>query len=81
MKMSLYDDVLKAKPLFKNAEEAFEFYTKAYEALGAKYNMSGDEFWEKAENSSKEAEDYSEIRSLRRALVAARYFMDKKKDE
>jgi hypothetical protein len=77
--MSLYDDVMASSPLFGSNREALEFYTSEYEALGAKYGMTGDEFWEEAENSSMNTDDHAKIRRLSRLIGAARYFMKKEK--
>ena len=46
--MSLYDDVMNAKPLFSSAQEALVHYVKEYEALGRKHGMTGNEFWNEA---------------------------------
>ena len=63
--MTLYDDVMNAKPLFNTAQEALIHYVKEYEVLGRKHGMTGNEFWHEAEHSSHNTEDYRKIMSLR----------------
>lgn len=70
-----------SKPQFASNEEAYESYKKEYDALGQKYNMSGDDFWMEAETASTWSctlrEDYQRIMSLRMRLNMCKYLIDK----
>jgi len=76
--MSLYDDAMNSKPLFKSPEDALEHYVKEYEALGAKYGKTGEEFWIEAESSPIYKEDYGKIMSIARSIMMARHLIAKK---
>jgi hypothetical protein len=75
--MSLYDDAMNLKPIFKSNKEALDYYVKEYEALGAKYGKTGEEFWLEAENSPVYKEDYRKIMSIARHIMMARHLIKK----
>ena len=79
------DDLLSMKPRFISNEEAYLHYKAEYDALGAKYGKTGDEFWVESEEAdglfTDRTVDYGRIRTLYRSLGMLRYLMDKAKDE
>jgi hypothetical protein len=80
--MGLYNDVMgtKDKPLYASEEEALLALTAEYEALGAKYGMTGYDLWFHAEHeASAWTEDLKRIRSLHRMIGVCRRFIEKRK--
>jgi len=63
-KMGLYQAALRAKPEYKNDEEALVGLTKKFDQLAKKMNMSPDELFHKAEHSREFKEEYFEAISL-----------------
>lgn len=66
-----------SSPRFASNEEAYKHYTTEYEALGAKYGMTGDDFWCEAENESHLTEDHIQIMSLSRGIAMLKHLMGK----
>ena len=77
--MSLYDDATEAmkRPLHTSAEEAFLAFTAEYEILGAKYGMTGYEFWLKAEHASIWTEDLTRIHRLHQMIEVCYRLMER----
>ncbi len=65
---------------FGSNEEALKHFTEEYEALGAKYNKSGYEFWLEAECSSVDTDDYRTIMRLARSVAMCKHLMGKMAD-
>ena len=82
-KMSLYDHIMQLSPRFSSNEEAYRHFKDEYEALGQKYEMSGDDFWMESEEAdghfTYKTADYEEIRRLHRSLSMCQYLMSKEK--
>ena len=80
--MSLYDEVMKARanPQFKSAQEGLDFYLEEYEALGAEYGLTGDEFWMQAEESELLNEDHKRIMRLQRGIQMFRHLIKKEEN-
>jgi hypothetical protein len=79
--MTLYEEVMKVKAQFETNQEALEFFTKEYEALGEEYGMSGDDLWFEAENSSNCTENYRKIMSLRMKIQMFKYLIGKERNK
>jgi hypothetical protein len=67
-------------PQFKSNREALEYFTKEYETLGNEYELSGDEFWAQAENSTFLTEDMRRIMTLARNIQMCKYLIEKEND-
>lgn len=61
-----------SEPEFDSAQEALDFFTKEFDALGKEYGKTGEEFWQEAESSSTNTDDYSKIRELSRNIAMAK---------
>jgi hypothetical protein len=80
--MSLYDMVKEdmEKKLFKTNEELLKNFMEEYEALGAEYGMTGEEFWVEAESASKQIPDHWIIMRLARSIHMCKYLIEKDKN-
>ena len=77
--MTLYEDAMNMKPEFQSNEEALEHFQKEYDELGAKHNMTGDQYWQVAEHSLKFEEDQWRILGLARHIQMCEYLIKKAK--
>ena len=66
--MSLYDDAMNSKPQYSSAEEALIAFTAEYEALGAKYGMTGYDLWLETEHARIWTDDHHKIHRLYRMI-------------
>lgn len=67
----------RVKPDFDSNEIALDFFLDKYEVLGAKYGMSGDDFWAEAESSYQNTEDHNEIMRLHKNINMLMYLVGK----
>lgn len=75
--VTLYEEVMNTKAKFKTNEEALEYFTDEYETLGSKYEATGDEFWQEAEDSVNLTEDHQKIMRLSRSIQMCKYLIGK----
>jgi hypothetical protein len=75
--VTLYEEVMNTKAQFETNEKALEHFTKEYEDLGSKYGVTGDEFWQEAEDSINLTEDHQKIMRLSRSIQMCKYLIKK----
>jgi hypothetical protein len=79
---SLIEQVIKSrtKPEFASNEAALEAFESEMKALAQKHNLTPDELFLNAENSSKWDADLSHAHSLNRRIQMAKHLISKNKE-